>query len=517
MRTYKRYMGTAAVLLAIALSAGACKKEPEQSIVVNKDLDNMIEEAENTEDIHAVSDLAKDYETYQDVLSDESLKITARIDAQVDIPETEQLSVFRVRQKDVTQEMLDTLIANTTQGRTLYDGSELDKRTKSMIEQDIAYYRGEMENDDLLFETEEDKAAYMAECQAEIDALQAEYEAAGDVIAVGEHRSDCKLHDIDELVSMYSSDFYDWEKELNPDGQVFYGVSDGTDGSYVTIYAQNNDHYGNCIRYQRSDTSWMHNCSVVANPARMWESDEEMSGWLSTEMEGECALMEIEEGKTTISIEEAKGVSDRFLADMGIQDFACAEGKLYDVDMSDGMRYTDAFSGSLVYKKMYVFKYLRDIDGVFVSDQESKLVDGWQGDTYVKMDWGSEYIMVYVDDSGVVRFDYESPIEVTDTVVEKAKVKSFAEIKDTFEQMVLISQAEEDVNIEVDIDRVELVYARISEADSFDTGLIVPVWNFNGTVTAEGTIQLKGESEGSDNVLSINAIDSSVIDWELGY
>lgn len=515
MRRHKRYMGTAAVLLAIALSAGACKKEPEQSIVVNKDLDNMIEEAENTEDMHEVSDLAKDYETYQNVLSDESLKITAKIDAQVDIPETEQLSVFRVRQKDVTQEMLDTLIANTVQGQTLYDGSELDKRTKSMIEGDIAYYRGEMENNDLIFENEEDKAAYMAECQAQIDALQAEYEAAGDVITVGERKSDCKLHGIDELVAAYPSDFYDWEKELNPDGQVFYGVSDGADGSYVTIYAQNNDHYGNCIRYSRSNTSWMHTCSVVANPARMWESDDALSDWLDTEMEGEYTPMEIDGGKTTISLEEAKGAADRFLADMGIQDFACEEGKLYDVDMSDGMRYTDEFSGSLVYKKMYVFKYLRDIDGVFVSDQESKLVDGWQGDTYVKMDWGSEYIMVYVDDSGVVRFDYESPIEVTDTVVEKAKVKAFAEIKDTFEQMILISQAEDDVNIEVNIDRVELVYARISEADSFDTGLIVPVWNFNGTVIAEGTIQLN--DEGSSNVLSINAVDSSVIDWELGY
>ncbi|MDE6025988.1 MAG: hypothetical protein K2G45_11100 [Lachnospiraceae bacterium] len=511
MRKKKIHITITAALLAIVLLAGGCRKKPEQSIVVNKDFDNMIEEAENTEDMQEVSDLAKDYETYQIILSDESLQITAKIDAQVDIPQTEQLSVLRVRQKDITQEMLDTLIKNTVQNQTLYDGSELYKRTKRMIEADIAYYQGELKNDNLFFESEEQRAAYMAECQGKIDALQVEYEAARDTVTVGEYKSDCKLRDIDELVSMYPSEFYDWEKPLNPDGQVFFGVSDGKDGNYISIYAQNNDNYGNCIRYWKSDSSWMWNASVVANTAIRWESDADIPDYFDRS----TPFVEIEEGKTTISLEEAKNAADKFLADMEIEDFVCEDGRLYNVYMSDGMRYSDEHLSDHVYKKMYAFKYLREIDGVFVSDQESKLVDGMQGDTYVKMNWGSEYIMIYVDDSGVVRFDYESPIEITDTIVEKAKVKSFADIKPVFEQMVLISQAEDDVNIEVQIDRVELVYARISEANSFDTGLIVPVWNFNGTVIAEGSIQVNGE--GSSNVLSINAIDNSIIDWELGY
>lgn len=509
MRKKKIHILTTAALLAIVLLAGGCRKEPEQSIVVNKDFDNMIKEAEDTEDMQEVSDLAKDYETYQTTLSDEGLKITAKIDAQVDIPETEQLSVFRVRQKDITQEMLDTLIKNTVQDQTLYDGSELEKRTKRMIEADIAYYQRELENADFLFETEEQRAAYMAECHEKIDALQVEYEAAQDIVTVGEYKSDCKLRDIDVLVSMYPSEFYDWEKELNPGGQVFFGVSDGKDGNYISIYAQNNNHYGNCIRYWKSESSWMWNASVVAELANRWEPDADIPDYFDRSF----PFVEIEEGKTTISLEEAKNAADKFLADMEIEDFACEDGRLYNVYMTSSMRYSDEHLNEQVYKKMYAFKYLREIDGVFVSDQESKFVDGMQEDTYVKMNWASEYIMIYVDDSGVVRFDYESPIEITDTIVEKAKVKSFADIKDTFEQMVLISQAQDDVNIEVQIDRVELVYARISEADSFDTGLIVPVWNFNGTVIAEGSIPLNYDS----NILSINAIDSSIIDWELGY
>ncbi len=57
-----------------------------------------------------------------------------------------------------------------------------------------------------------------------------------------------------------------------------------------------------------------------------------------------------------------------------------------------------------------------------------------------------------------------------------------------------------------------LGYSRISEADSFDTGLLVPVWDFMGTVTNEAY----GEEE-YRSVLTINAVDGSIIDRALGY
>lgn len=65
---------------------------------------------------------------------------------------------------------------------------------------------------------------------------------------------------------------------------------------------------------------------------------------------------------------------------------------------------------------------------------------------------------------------------------------------------------------------VNLVYTRISEKDSFDTGLVVPVWNFEGTIVDEAISGKYGyEYEKKGNILSINAIDGSVINQELGY
>ena len=47
--------------------------------------------------------------------------------------------------------------------------------------------------------------------------------------------------------------------------------------------------------------------------------------------------------------------------------------------------------------------------------------------------------------------------------------------------------------------------------DSFDTGILAPVWSFEGTLVDEYGNTMEG------SIMSINAIDGSVINWELGY
>ena len=55
---------------------------------------------------------------------------------------------------------------------------------------------------------------------------------------------------------------------------------------------------------------------------------------------------------------------------------------------------------------------------------------------------------------------------------------------------------------------------RISEENSFDTGLLVPVWEFLGT--KESNYE-KSDSSEEKNLLTINGIDGTVIDVQLGY
>ena len=125
--------------------------------------------------------------------------------------------------------------------------------------------------------------------------------------------------------------------------------------------------------------------------------------------------------------------------------------------------------GGAPYRTVYAFRYQRCIDGVFVNnDGGSKIVDEWQGDTYNKKLWSTEDVVVFVDDDGIVGFDYLVPLEVTDTVVEKSTLKNFDEVKDIFEQMAITmnavnSEEASDGNVTIDIDSVKLRYTRISE------------------------------------------------------
>jgi hypothetical protein len=110
-----------------------------------------------------------------------------------------------------------------------------------------------------------------------------------------------------------------------------------------------------------------------------------------------------------------------------------------------------------------------------------------------------------------------TPLSVDETVVDSANIKSFDEIKKIFEEMVVIKSAnnpqlEDDEAVTVNIDNIRLVYARISEEDSFDTGLLVPIWDFQGSVQNQS-----GNKIVDGSVISINAIDGSVVDWSLGY
>ena len=135
--------------------------------------------------------------------------------------------------------------------------------------------------------------------------------------------------------------------------------------------------------------------------------------------------------------------------------------------------------------------------------------------------WESEAVAIAVNDSGIVGFYYLSPLSIDKTVVKQSKIKSFREIKDTFEQMVLVenavesSEGEKNQTININVTDVRLAYTRISEKDSFDTGLVIPVWDFEGTIEDE-LYAVTGEKR-TGNILSINAIDGSVINRELGY
>lgn len=521
-RLWYTRMGTGMIIASMLLSG--CQKNPDSSIVVNKDMDNLIEEAQKDgENSVDMANIAGAYETYQTTLSDESLGVTVNVDAKVDIPEVNQMSIFRVQQQKISQEFLDKIIGELAQGQTLYDaGVTLNTRTRKVVEEEISGLKAEIENMKANY-GEEEVEEYMPDYQQDIDALQSEYENAPAEIVWEGNESDGLLHNVAEMAEKEGGeDFYQWEYSLNPNGEVYYSANDGENGDYMSFFVQNNEERGNCLRFRQGKHGYDFTATAIVPSTvfdnvvtGVWPADEDRAAECASAMYGdEVELVEFTDEPTTISEDEAREAADTFMKNVGLDDiYQYYEGGLYsevrDIRVGDDTE-TEG------YRKLYIFRYMRYADGAFVTfDAKSKHEEGWNGDDYVKKDLPVECVEIRVNDSGIVGFDYNAPLEVTETVVDKSNLKTFDEIKATFEKMVTITNAktdsELDSNVTVQIDRVVLGYARISEADSYDTGLLVPAWDFEGKVTNEYGQEKTG------SIMTINAIDGSIIDRTLGY
>lgn len=508
----------AAILPALLLSA--CQENPDSSIVKNKDLDNMISQAQDGENGSAnVGELAGEYDTWKTAFQDESLHVSVNVDAKVEIPKSTQMSVFRVKQKKIEQTVLDKVKKELVQEEPLYDGSVLSVQTRKDIEKKIQAEKNELENLKAKKSEydEESYQIYRDEAQARIDELQELFENAPTQVQWKDFPSDGKIQSVESLYKKDKNNgFYAWAYELNASGDIYYGVTDGKNEKYTAVYAQNNENYGNCLRYSRDRHTYANVQSAAVQGicnSGMWRIDKEISeGDVKMDVRAED-LEAYTDVSATMTEEQAKEKADALLKSFGFTDFQYYQGGLYGEILAE----EPDSNGKFKYRKVFYLKYLRNIDGIFVNNEGgSKFTDGWQGDSYVKKEWGGESIEITVNDDGVAGFCYSFPMEITEAVVDQSNMKPFEEIKDIFKEMAPVVNATQDSEetVSINVDRIILRYTRVSEQDSFDSGLLVPVWDFMGSRT-----DTYGErTEEKDTcIMTINAIDGSIIDKRLGY
>ena len=73
--------------------------------------------------------------------------------------------------------------------------------------------------------------------------------------------------------------------------------------------------------------------------------------------------------------------------------------------------------------------------------------------------------------------------------------------------------------IDIQVDQIRFGLTRVTEQNKRNSGLMVPCWDFFGTVTyaMESDGQTKLYEDGPVPILTINAIDGSIINRSLGY
>ena len=509
----KAFQRFTVVIMCITVVIGfcSCQKSPDSSLVVNKDLDKLIEEAEGTDTekvkIEDIADI--EYEDYITSFEDSDLGVKVNVNAKVDIPKADHLSVFRVKQAPFTQEFIDKVRAELMGDAKLYDGHAVSIKTKNNIEKEISSWRTAM--------NDTDSDVVREEYQAHIDELQKEYESAPTEIDIKNYPSDGKLRTTKELYDENS--YYKWDYEMYPDGDVLSVITDGSDGKYVKLNVHNSSEKSNQLSFSVNKVghTTYNNQYYAAEDIMGGDPGDIPENYIGQKVYsdlGEIKYAPLKGESCTLSLEEAVSQANELIRKLGLDEFGYYDGGV----CADYFAMVEN-QPIIVYRSIYVLTYYRNIDGVFLTQssgtKNNMSIDGPGGGAYTKKSWGPEMISVYINDDGIVGFTYFSPVEITETVVENAAIKSFEDVRETFEKMMVVTKAGKDTTVVYDIDRVRLSYSRISEANSYDTGLIVPVWDFYGYYQRawEGIII----NEGNTTALAINAIDGSIIDPDLGY
>ncbi len=143
-----------------------------------------------------------------------------------------------------------------------------------------------------------------------------------------------------------------------------------------------------------------------------------------------------------------------------------------------------------------------------------------------------ERLFMLINDDGVIELFWNSPMTDAGLVSDNATIKSFHDAMNTFQQQFMIHYAQNDTskgNTTYSINRITLGLMRVKIKDQDDLYQMVPVWDFFGTINPKPTIdrnQVWDSPAAADALLSdrtmrslltVNAIDGSIIDRKQGY
>ncbi len=491
----------ASVIFAVVFVAG-CQVTPEGPVVVQKDMEQLIEKAVAEDDTPKDISL-REYlgapETYTASFNGYNGDLTVNVDANVTVPDSNGISVVRAGKHTFTQEEADKMMGVLLQGATLY---EIDQSlTKEEVEAKLITYYG-MRDGSIPMNVDGENPNDTEKLQQAIEYYE------GMLVNAPETKNQTSAN----------TKFHAPETAVNPDARVIEGMTT-VDGKAAYLYINNGSFNANNIE------------ATFVNAQTQLEGNFRYAPYMV--LSAEDAAKAQAPAAFTMTEAEAQGVAEEVLAQLGITEMACVEAR-FAVMMDEhagGNVAAEADTGKEAAlsseqlangKWAYSLQYQRTIDRVPITLTRHDGNSLKDEDDYSEP-WPYERVEVIVDETGVVYFHYVSPYTIQETVTENATLRDFPEITSVFEKMFPITygyldEAGTDYSLQVEMTEVRLGLMRVTEQNSRDSGLLIPVWDFFGEVTV---VPYEGEpynlSGGLDSLLTLNAIDGSIIDRGLGY
>ena len=483
---------TAIAISLIVLSAAGCQKTPDTSIVVGKNNDALIEKAQDYTEAEtgSVSDRVgltpetQSSETtaqeqsaggnnssasykYQNTFASTDGSINVTVDAEVIAPEADSAAIIRVTDGSITQGQADVLMEQLVH-TPLYDPHA--PATKDAIMEQI------LKNKRLLAEgpTEEDlkfghidangnTLTWEQWMQQYIDQLQEQYNNApeeNEQVAISGQF--VEKDGVRHIEGVGYSEGYGYESLQVGD---FAGL--GADRALYDRNSAGNEDY------------------ILLGPLYIQYADE-----TGRELPG-----------LTISAADAHALTDPVVEKLGIDNMAFyAARKGY---RAENERWPE--------RDFWVVLYTRSFNGIPIT-YTSATGDMMTDAAVYNEPWRYETLAFFVDDSGIVGMHWEAPYTIGDTVTADSALLSFDDVMAVFEKMYLVNN--DGLKQTVTINQIRLGYTRIAEQDKDGSGILVPVWDFFGAVTDENG---NTKDDPYASLLTVNAIDGSIINRDMGY
>lgn len=516
----------------VSFSLFACQQTPDQAIVIGKSLDKMIEAATTTSpgaSAPASGELTQRIgamPSYQTELADKSGKLKIHVNADVTVPNADTLPVMRVEKDTFSQDAVDILRKQLVQG-DLFSGEDY-KPTKDDIQKQINILEVQLAQNGGAApsqgaEAQSDKGslgaakALPAQIQAQkLNELKAKLAAAPDTHT--KTPSTGKLAAFNDTTDGNS-------KAGDKAGQRVYGLAQSDQSGFESFMAANCDNgASNTVDYTREKNGFSKNMGVFTTKETVAVNE---AAGLNTILSS-ADIAKIADIKLTA--DEAKQKADSLIMALGIKGLAMySEDKEYG-GSDDRIIGQETSQDSSTYinprKCVWLLHYTRNVNGIPLTYTEQDCMK--KEDEVQAEPWAYEDMAFAVDDSGIVGFTWTSPYKITDTVTQNANVMPFKDAINVFSTMALVTNNFDSMvkgtdgitAIDINVDHIKFGLTRVTEQDKRDTGLLIPVWDFFGSTTYHQQDQ-NGKSKTytyvEAPVLTVNAIDGSIIDRSLGY
>ena len=415
--------------------------------------------------------------------------INVHADAAIELPDTEKIPIGTISRRDFTQEDADNLMRVFLKGNTLYEELGMTKqRALDRLEQYEAMQRGEIP----------------------LEGDSVTYENLPDVIERWKEYVRTAPEGDERIPASAKFENKDYGEELRGWAEV--------DGREVHLFIQNQSSFWDYASvfepgYGDLNGTWAQPISLIPD------------GVLPEPL------------TVGFSAGDALSQGDELIAELGFQNVVCDEitpvfftstMNPYAVDADESLPEAESDIAELILATGYELHYVRCLNGFPIGYTSASGTASTETGAPTRA-WMYEYITIDITEDGVKCFQWFSPHTEPMMLAEDSRLLPFNQVAEIFARMMMVKNNDVlyvnarngfTTTRNFHISKVSLTIMRIRDRENFDEGMLLPVWDFCGTVQYEydgwDNYGFTGDHE-ERIFLTINAVDGSIIDRDLGF